>query len=202
GELRFEELDFNLRKVVEDTLAMLAGQGQAKGLKLVGAVAPEMPTRLRGDPGRLRQILTNLLGNAIKFTQAGKVAARVMLEQETAYNVLVRFEVQDTGIGIAPETQAQLFQPFVQADGSTTRKYGGTGLGLAICKRLAELMNGAVGVDSTEGEGSTFWCTANFGSASASRIPVARASLQELRALVVDSSAVSRAVIKRVLETS
>ena len=159
GKLRFEKLDFNLREVVEDTLAMLAGQAQAKGLELNCAVAPEVPTQLCGDPGRLCQILTNLVSNAIKFTHSGKVAIRVTPEQETAADVLVRFEIQDTGIGIPPETQAELFHAFMQADDSMTRKYGGTGLGLAICRQLVECMGGRIGVESTPGQGSRFWFT-------------------------------------------
>jgi PAS domain S-box-containing protein len=162
GRLSLEEIDFDLRKVVEHSLELMAGQARAKGVELTCEMDPEMTTQLRGDPGRLRQILTNLISNAIKFTARGKVAVRVRVEVELETEMGVRFEIEDTGIGIPPETQAQLFQPFVQADSSTSRKFGGTGLGLAICKRLAESMGGSIGVKSTPGEGSTFWVTLNF----------------------------------------
>jgi len=162
GKLSLEERDFDLRTVVEDTLEMMAAQAQAKGIELVGGVGPEVVTLLRGDPGRVRQVLTNLIGNAIKFTKSGEVAIRVITEEETETEVSLRFEIRDTGIGIPPEAQARLFQPFVQADSSTTRKFGGTGLGLTICKRLAESMNGGIGVESAPGVGSKFWVTLRF----------------------------------------
>jgi PAS domain S-box-containing protein len=162
GKLELEVLDFDLRATIEDATDMLAIQAQRKGLEFVCDIAPEVPAAVRGDPGRLRQVLTNLVGNAIKFTDQGEVLVRVTLETVTATHVTVRCTVKDTGIGIPPERFDRLFQSFSQLDASTTRRYGGTGLGLAISKRLTELMGGHIGVESEVGKGSTFWFTAVF----------------------------------------
>ncbi|MBI4000486.1 MAG: PAS domain-containing protein, partial [Nitrospira defluvii] len=156
GRLTLDRFDFDLRIMIEDTLDLVAAQAQGKGLELVGLIDAAVPSAVRGDPGRLRQVLTNLLGNAIKFTDQGEVVLCVNLVQETADHVVVRSEVTDTGIGISPEGQSRLFQTFSQVDSSSTRKYGGTGLGLAICKRLTELMDGEIGVESASGKGSRF----------------------------------------------
>jgi PAS domain S-box-containing protein len=193
GQLSFEELDFDLRKVVEDTLEMMAGQAQAKGIELVGGVEPEVPTKLRGDSGRVHQVLTNLISNAIKFTKSGDVAIRVTAQIETETEVQVRFEIKDSGPGISPETQARLFQPFVQEDSSISRKFGGTGLGLAICKRLAESMNGSIGVESTPGKGSTFWVTLKFyRQAEVKTQPQNIREFVDTRVLIVDDNETSR----------
>ncbi len=157
GKLTLETHDFNVQEVVESTLGLLAGQAQKKRVELVGMTDPAVPIYLRGDSTRLRQVLTNLIGNAIKFTSQGEVSVRVSLEQATEADATLSFRVRDSGIGIPPEAQRQLFQAFVQADGSTTRKFGGTGLGLAICKQLVERMGGQIGVESEAGKGSTFW---------------------------------------------
>ncbi|HWY77382.1 MAG TPA: response regulator, partial [Verrucomicrobiae bacterium] len=193
GQLSFEEIDFDLRKVVEDTLEMMAGQAQANGIELVGGVEPEVPTEVRGDPGRVKQVLTNLIGNAIKFTKSGEVIINVTVQAETKAQLHARFEIKDTGIGIPLETQARLFQPFVQADSSTSRNFGGTGLGLAICKRLAESMNGTIGVQSAPGKGSTFWVTLRFDRQVAANIQLQ--TLEKFvgtRVLIVDNNETSR----------
>ncbi len=162
GRLELEEIDFELSETVNTSMAMVSALAEKKGLRLAATVEPDVPRRLRGDPGRLRQILINLMNNAVKFTERGSVELRVRTDSCDAERVKLRFAVSDTGIGISTDRLSRLFQSFSQVDGSTTRKYGGTGLGLAICKQLAELMGGEVGVESEIGMGSTFWCTAEL----------------------------------------
>ncbi|MEI6705485.1 MAG: response regulator, partial [Deltaproteobacteria bacterium] len=163
GKLDIETLDFDIRTTLEDTAEMLATRASQAGLELICRIDPDVPIYLKGDPGRLRQIITNLTGNSIKFTLQGEVVIRAQLESESDDSVVVRFEISDTGIGIPANRIDALFSPFTQVDGSTTRKYGGTGLGLAICKQLTELMGGKIGIESVEGQGSTFWFTVQFG---------------------------------------
>jgi signal transduction histidine kinase len=158
---------------LHDVLKLVSGRARSKGLKVAAKVSDEAHRQLRGDPVRLRQVLLNLVVNAIKFTERGEVSVEVGVVDSSDHGVHLLFEVLDTGIGLTPDAQARLFQPFVQADGSITRKYGGTGLGLAICKQLIEMMGGRVGVDSQPGQGSRFWFTARFQRARAPEIPAA-----------------------------
>jgi signal transduction histidine kinase/CheY-like chemotaxis protein len=157
GKLDLESIPVNVREIVDDVVALFAEHAAAKGIELTASVADEVPALVLGDPGRLRQVLTNLVGNAVKFTPAGVVRVSVASSGEADADGWLRFEVTDTGIGIPPEAHARLFEPFTQVDSSTTRNYGGTGLGLAICKRLVSLMGGDIDVDSQPGRGSTFW---------------------------------------------
>jgi two-component system sensor histidine kinase/response regulator len=162
GRLSFEILDFDLIGTIRSTEEELAQRAQAKDIQLSLEIASDVPARLRTDPQRLRQILINLIDNALKFTSEGKVVVRVSKGSETATEAEIRFEVEDSGIGIPLEVQNRLFQAFSQADGSTTRKYGGTGLGLAIAMQLVALMKGEIGLRSEPGKGSTFWFTAQM----------------------------------------
>ena len=164
GRLELEEVDLDLVSVLEGSAEIVAGAAQGKGLELLTVCDPDLPARVRGDPGRLRQVLINLASNAVKFTESGEVMLRATLVPGSGEGTVVRFDVSDTGIGVDPDTE-RLFEAFSQADTSTTRVYGGTGLGLAICKRLVELMGGEIGVDSAPSQGSSFWFTVPFGPA-------------------------------------
>lgn len=159
GKLQLECVSFDMRQLVKDVLDLFSGPIESKGLRLTVVLADNLLPEYEGDSARIRQIFTNFLGNAIKFTTQGEIALHVAIAEDTADTTTLCLKVRDTGIGIEPAVQAKLFTPFTQADGSTTRKYGGTGLGLAIVKQLAHRMGGIVGVDSVLGQGSTFWCT-------------------------------------------
>ncbi len=207
GKLEMEILDFDLRTTLENFGDALAMRAHDKGLEFNCLTNPDVPALLRGDPGRLRQILTNLSGNAIKFTERGEIAVVAELVSENDTHATVRFSVRDTGIGIPKNRQEELFEAFTQADGSTTRKYGGTGLGLTISKQLAELMGGEIGVESVEGEGATFWFSGVFEKQPPGAQPPEPPphdiadKLEGLRILAVDDNVTNRQVVGGLLES-
>lgn len=200
GKLELETIDFNLRTSIEETLELVSSKAAEKNLELFGHVSANVPVDLRGDPGRLRQILLNLIGNAIKFTEQGEVSLQVQLLQETTEFVVLRIEVSDTGIGISPEGKAKLFTSFSQADSSTTRKYGGTGLGLAISKQLVERMNGEIGVESILNEGSTFWMTIQLETQPEQAALSHQVEFQKLRLCIIDEHRGSRDLLAKYAE--
>jgi signal transduction histidine kinase/DNA-binding response OmpR family regulator len=193
GKIDLEIIDFDLSEIVESVTAIVAVRAAEKDLELASFVEHQLPRRLRGDPFRLRQILTNLASNAVKFTERGEVVLRAKRQSGGEGTPIVRFEVEDTGIGIGPDQQSRLFEAFEQSDVSTSRKYGGTGLGLAICSRLVSLMGGEIGVESQPGKGSTFWFTVLLPEALCSSPQ--EYHLQGLRVLAVDDNPVNRAIL-------
>ncbi|HEV2176312.1 MAG TPA: response regulator [Terriglobia bacterium] len=200
GKLSLDPIEFNLRDCLEETTKTLAIQAHQKGLELICDVRPEAPEVVFGDPSRVRQIVVNLIGNAIKFTERGEVALGVEVESRDAASVLLHFRVSDTGIGIAPKKQRVIFEAFSQADGSTTRKFGGTGLGLTISSRLVEMMKGRIWLESDLGKGSVFHFTAQVGLGEARPEAPKPASLVSLPVLVVDDNVTNRRVLAKLLE--
>ncbi len=200
GKLELETVDLDLGLLVEDVAALLGDAANAKAIELLVHFSPDVPPALRGDPTRLRQILLNLASNAVKFTSEGEVVLRARKVDETADEVRVRFEVTDTGVGIAAENLDRLFEPFSQADSSTTRRFGGTGLGLAIVKQLVDLMHGTIGATSTPGVGSTFWLELPMPKQDG--VPLSRATVDALtllRTLIVDDNATNRLILREQL---
>jgi len=202
GKLDLEIFDFSLRDNLESSVKGLGLQARRRGLELLCDIPPEVPDNLRGDPSRLRQILVNLIGNAIKFTSQGEVVVRVQCEEETDDSAILELTVHDTGIGISPAAQDQIFESFTQADASMTRKYGGNGLGLAICKNLVELMSGSIWVESVLGQGSTFHFRLPF--ALRKRQPnsaesIELAAIRDVAALIVDDNSTNRRILQDVL---
>ncbi len=193
GRLDLELMDFNLRVAMEETTDLMTRRAEEKGMEFSCLIESDVPSLIRGDPGRLRQTMVSLVGNAFKFTKEGEVAVKVSLDREDETLVTVRFEITDTGIGIPEEQKSILFDSFTQADGSFSRGYGGTGLGLSIAKRLVELMDGKIGVESVEGQGSTFWFTVDFMRQHGQETAAPRAQdIGGQRVLVVDNNATSR----------
>ena len=201
GKMPIESVDFEVGAVVEEAAELVASQAQDKGIELLCDVPPEAARGVTGDPARLRQVLINLLGNAVKFTEKGEVAIGVRLLRETASSVVVRVVVRDTGIGIPKDRHAAIFESFTQADGSTTRRHGGTGLGLTICRQLIHLMGGRIGLESEPGTGSTFWIELALPKAEVdSRRAACAEHLNGLQVLVVDDNETNRLILRRTLE--
>lgn len=198
GKMEMDTRPFSPLSIVENAADICASAARIKGLSLVSYVAPDVPHLVLGDASRVRQILINLIGNAVKFTSTGNVTARAVVDHIVGDRTAIRFSISDTGPGISPADRDKLFEEFVQLDQTSRRRHGGTGLGLSISKRLTELMGGAIGCDSTPGQGSTFWCTIAFEKTEEeSTVPVADRSLRGRRVLIVDDDDVSRAIIEQ-----
>ena len=202
GKLSIEHIEFSFQQLLDNVTTLIADKAADKGLELIVHIDPRIPERLVGDPLRLEQMLVNYANNAVKFTHSGEIEIQVQLQEDTDQDVLLHFTVRDTGIGLTPAQAAKLFESFQQADSSTTRQYGGTGLGLAITKQLASRMGGTVGVQSTPGQGSTFWFTVRLAkgtTAAAAPARVLRADLHGKRVLVVDDNDTARQVLTALL---
>jgi two-component system sensor histidine kinase/response regulator len=202
GKLDLETTDFRLDEVIGSVTTLTAQKAHDKGLEFLAHVAPEIPEHLLGDPLRLGQILTNFVNNAVKFTERGEIRLNIELLERTGEKVQLKFAVHDSGIGMTREQAAKLFQPFTQADMSTTRKHGGTGLGLTICRRLVELMGGRIWLESEPGKGSTFYFTVWLGVGSAAGTgKIVPEKLAQLRVLVVDDNSAAREILQEPLST-
>ena len=209
-KLELEIVNFDLQTTLDDTIDIFRLRAAEKGLQLIERIDPDVPLMLKGDSGRLQQIITNLIGNAIKFTDDGNIIVHVALDSSENGHAVIRFRVSDNGIGIPDGRRAAIFSPFTQADGSTTRKFGGTGLGLTICRQLSELMGGSIGVESEEGKGSTFWFTVSFEILDEGSLAEHKASLTcsaehevtappDLRILLVEDNIINQKVAQSLL---